>query len=377
MIDFERRLQSLKDRRQGSRERAIYESFSSDSIARDFALSSGYEARQPEFFENLNEPVGIKYAIGAMAPVEKQSTQVSINEGDRVADSLIKSLNNNGESVTKRLQGSVALDIHIKNHSDVDMLIIVTNPVNIELPVVTPSGYTDSTDARRLVEIARDVRIKSEQILPKNFPTADVDCSGSKSVKIQGGSLKRKIDLVPAIWYDGIKYQQTKQEHNRGIKIYHKENNSLILNYPFTHIKIINERDSLYKGNLKCVIRLMKNLIADMPEYKCKIVSKLSSYDLAAIAYHMDAELAATEYFRLSLVEKTRAHLQLLNTSKIYREILYVPDGTRKIFDSEEKTDALDILTKEFSDLAQAIFEELSPLSKNYDKSKILTKIVI
>ena len=70
MIDFERPLQSLKDRRQGSRERAIYESFSSDSIARDFALSSGYEARQPEFFENLNEPVGIKYAIGAIAPVE-------------------------------------------------------------------------------------------------------------------------------------------------------------------------------------------------------------------------------------------------------------------------------------------------------------------
>src|SRR5690606_10185249 len=139
MIDFENRLKSLKERRQGSRERAIFESM--DSFAANQAILTGRDVRKREFFETLNESAGVKYAIGAMAAVDEAATKVSIREGERVADSLIKSLSSEGESVTKRLQGSVALDIHIKGHSDVDMLILVTNPVNVELPKVVPNGY--------------------------------------------------------------------------------------------------------------------------------------------------------------------------------------------------------------------------------------------
>lgn len=112
MINFENRLKSLKERRQGSRERAIYASM--ESLSAENAVLRGVDVRKSESYESLKEPVGVQYAIGAMAPVDPKSTEVSINEGNRVADSLIKSLNNRGENVTKRLQGSVALDIHIK-----------------------------------------------------------------------------------------------------------------------------------------------------------------------------------------------------------------------------------------------------------------------
>ncbi|MEF3076353.1 hypothetical protein V2P20_15085 [Methylobacter sp. Wu1] len=163
MIDFEKRLQSLKERRQGSRERAIYESMESrDSATARIAALSGIDVREPENYETLKEPVSVKYAIGSMAPVEAKSTEVSKKEGNRVADSLIPSLNAKGESVTKRLQGSVALDIHIKGHSDVDMLIIVTNPVNIELPQINQNGYLPASDPRSLIDIAKDVRHKSD-----------------------------------------------------------------------------------------------------------------------------------------------------------------------------------------------------------------------
>lgn len=374
MIDFENRLKSLKERRQGSRERAIFESM--DSFAANQAVLTGRDVRKREFFETLNESAGVKYAIGAMAAVDEAATKVSIREGERVADSLIKSLSSEGESVTRRLQGSVALDIHIKGHSDVDMLILVTNPVNVELPKVVPNGYLPSSDPRSLLQIIRDVRAKSERILPVNFPKANVDCSSSKCICVSGGSLAREVDVVPAIWFDTIKYQSSSQDHDRGVKIYNKSDDEFLLNFPFTHIKLVNDRDALYGGNLKSVIRLMKNMIADMPDYKKRVVKQLSSYDLAAIGYHMNENLYAPYYMKLSLVEKTRAHLAFLLAAKDYRSSLSVPDQSRKIFDNDGKVEALSILSKEMDDLAVSIFKELQPLRSAYDSSAILTKSI-
>ncbi|WP_417548424.1 hypothetical protein [Marinobacter segnicrescens] len=374
MIDFENRLKSLKERRQGSRERAIFESM--DSFAANQAILTGRDVRKREFFETLNESAGVKYAIGAMAAVDEAATKVSIREGERVADSLIKSLSSEGESVTKRLQGSVALDIHIKGHSDVDMLILVTNPVNVELPKVVPNGYLPSSDPRSLLQIIRDVRAKSERILPVNFPKANVDCSSSKCICVSGGSLAREVDVVPAIWFDTIKYQSSSRDHDRGVKIYNKSDDEFLLNFPFTHIKLVNDRDALYGGNLKSVIRLMKNMIADMPDYKKRVVKQLSSYDLAAIGYHMNENLYAPYYMKLSLVEKTRAHLAFLLAAKDYRSSLSVPDQSRKIFDNDGKVEALSILSKEMDDLAVSIFKELQPLRSAYDSSAILTKSI-
>ena len=53
MIDFERRLKSLKERRQGTRERAIYESM--DSFSANNAILRGVDVRKSESFENLSQ----------------------------------------------------------------------------------------------------------------------------------------------------------------------------------------------------------------------------------------------------------------------------------------------------------------------------------
>ncbi|MFT4803975.1 MAG: hypothetical protein ACI9YE_001172 [Psychroserpens sp.] len=375
MINFENRLKSLKMRRQGSRERAIYESM--ESYDANSAVLKGIDVRKSEDYEKLKEPVGVQYAIGSMAPVDTKSTETSINEGNRVADSLIRSLNNRGEDVIKRLQGSVALDIHIKGHSDVDMLILVNNPVNYETPASSARNYAPSKDPRSLIQIIKDVRNKSEVILPVNFPATDVDCKGSKSIALSGGSLARKVDVVPAIWFDSIKYQNSSDESDRGVKIYHKENHEFILNYPFIHIKKVNDRDRIYSGNLKCVVRLLKNMVADMPENKKRVVKRLSSFDLASVAYHMGDSLLMHSSMRLGLIEKTRSHLSSLLQSKAYRDLFFVPDESRKIFDNDNKVEALEILTNECTDLAKAIFTELRPYLSQYDSNVIVNKAVV
>ncbi len=148
------------------------------------------------------------------------------------------------------------------------------------------------------------------------------------------------------------------------------------MNYPFTHIKEVNSRDIVYSGNLKCVVRLLKNMVADMPEYKKRVAKKLSSYDLASIAYHMDNSLAMPECLRLGLIEKTRLHLKSLLSSKAYRDMFFVPDKSRKIFDNDDKVRALEVLADECTELAKAIVKELRPNTFDYDPSILANKNV-
>lgn len=367
MIDFSKRLTRLKNRRQGTREL--------DLLKNNKSIYDSNDYRERENYEQLSEKDSVRYAIGSMAAVSHESTNISIREGERVADNLISRLKNHGVITTKRLQGSVALDIHIKGHSDVDMLILKDDIVLVETPKLNGNN-TQCSDQRPMVDIVAEIRNLSEIFLPSSFPAAKVDCTGSKSIALEGGSLQRKVDIVPSCWHDTHEYQRTYSEQNRAIKIYDKSEHKLIGNKPFKHIHLINERDTIYNGNLKRVIRLMKNLVADMPDYKKVKAKKLSSYDLAAIGYHMNNDLFVPEYMTLGLVDNCRSFLEALQNSPAFRSQLLVPDGSRCIFDDQSKDEALDIISKEISDLAHSIFTELQPYSTTYSRDIIKSKAV-
>ncbi|MFY9259876.1 MAG: hypothetical protein WAO71_05125 [Gallionella sp.] len=370
MIDFEKRLTSLKNRRHGAEEIAAL------SKRAEFSEALESLSNERDAFEALRELNGIKYAIGAMASVGKKYTDTSINEGYRVANAVTAGLHTLGESVTSKLQGSVALDIHIKGFSDVDMLIICNNPISTQRPHLNPSVYSDSKDPRSIHEIVDSIATNSERIISSKFYAASVK-RGNKSIVVEGGSLTRKVDIVPAIWHDSHDYQRSRQEHDRGIQIYDRSKPQLLANYPFTHIKKVEERDQIYSGSLKSLIRLIKNMIADMPDYKNQKAKKLSSYDIAAICYHMDSELRVPQYFQLGLIEKLRIYLDYIANNSQYRFRLDVPDGTRKIFDSPEKIEALNILRSEVADLVTSIAREINPYHSTYTPVDILNKAVV
>ncbi|OLO11103.1 hypothetical protein BTW10_11590 [Chromohalobacter japonicus] len=367
MINFDARLKRLKDRRQGTRELVLLEKgyYSWDS--------GDYRIR--ETYEKLSESPGVRYTVGAMSAVDPQSTQVSINEGNRVSDTLISMLKTNGIGATKRMQGSVALDIHIEGHSDVDMLIICEDTILVQTPKLDGSACY-APDKRPMVDIVAELRNASEQKLTTRYHQAEVNCSNSKSISLKGGSLKRKVDIVPSCWHHTHDYQNSWQERDIGVKIYHKKDHCLLGNFPFKHISRVGEKDAQYSGNLKKVIRLFKNLVADMPDYKKGKAKALTSYDLAGIAYHMDQRLNVPSYMSLALVEKAREFLSFLNSYESYRNTLKVPDDTRVIFDGKEKSEALEIIFKEVEDLAFSVFKELRPLSSVYDENVIKSKVI-
>ncbi|WP_249714799.1 hypothetical protein [Pectobacterium polaris] len=370
MINFGERLKKLKDRRQGS--------------AQLFALNNGNESfasfsdfRPNEFYENVRESDSIKYVIGAMASVNTASTNVSIQEGERVANTLIGMLNTSGISTEFKLQGSVALDIHIEGHSDVDMLILKKDVLLVQRPALPSTNYIDAPDQRDMIVQVKEIRLVSEEKLTSRYHQATVDCSNKKSISISGGSLARKVDIVPGCWFDTHDYQRSGQQYDRIVKIYDKLENKFIENRPFLHIKKVEDKDQCYSGNLKKVVRLMKNIVADMPDYKKNKAKKLSSFDLTSIAYHMDEELNCSEYLPLLLVERLHVWLDKLMDDKNLRDSLLVPDATRAVFNNDEKSEALDILSNEVCDLFTSIYQDIYPNDFTKDVNKLITKSIV
>lgn len=368
MINFDARLSRMKDRRQGTREIALLKAQAQNSTASPYL-----DYRQAEPYEALTESAAVKYAVGAMAEVAPDSTRISIEVGERVAKTLGDMLETRGLNNVSRLQGSVPLNIHIEGHSDVDVLVIMTKTVLIETPM--EGSYQPASDTRPIEDQLKELRENSEQCLKSRYHQSEVDCTNNKSIAIKSPSLARKVDIVPSCWYDSLEYQrQPHESHLRGVHIYHKGDHKTIGNQPFKHIKMVTDKDNIYSGNLKRVARLLKNLLQDMPEGKHRVAKALTSYDLAGIAYHMDELLNVSKVFSLALVATTRAYLEYLLANDDIRNNLSVPDGSRKIFNDENKTAALNVFSEEVGALAFAIYKELEPLGSTYNPRILINK---
>ncbi|MFQ2855794.1 hypothetical protein ACK3YO_20305 [Aeromonas caviae] len=90
----------------------------------------------------------------------------------------------------------------------------------------------------------------------------------------------------------------------------------------------------------------------------------------------MDAQLTCPEYFPLLLLHKLDLWLQKLKDDKTLRDSLKSPDEVQSIFNNVEKDDALEILSKEVSDLAASVYRDLYPYDREKDISKFAYKYI-
>jgi hypothetical protein len=140
------------------------------------------------------------------------------------------------------------------------------------------------------------------------------------------------------------------------------------------HIGLIEDRCKAVQGALRKVIRLLKNL-----RYDADKTIDLSSYDIAALAWHMsEQELTVPYSVDLLLVERARLHVKYVVDNQSYREKLNVPDGSRKIFDKDDKLAAVTALYRELERLSEDIAKELNPLAGllGTSRSTVLAKSI-
>lgn len=347
--NIEARLNALNMRRKGADRLAV---LTADSLSLESFHSKLNEAEAWQT-KAYGKPY-TRYALGAMQEVDPTYTRISLETASRVAKQLGKRVG--GFDLQFELQGSVPLNVHIRGISDVDLLTLIDRQFLTYATAGARSGtYAPAGPGVTSLEQLKLLRAEEEPALRRAFPMAKVDTSGSKAIKIEGGSLARAVDVVPSHWYDSAAYQQSGQRHDRGVIILDRKANATIKNYPFKHIKLVDDRDKfLAGGGLKQAIRLCKNVKADSD-----LTIDLSSFDLAGIMYHADQSALRTGAFHeLAVLAEAQRYLDYLHNNKSEARALEVPDGSRKIFDSERKLDSLLALSCEMDDLLRSVAAE-------------------
>lgn len=366
--DINKRLSSLKARRSGTDRLEKIEAAARINVLAKSFVEENYQKRA------TSDPY-TRYTLGAMQEVGPDYTRISIETVERVMGQLKTGLTAIGRSSDYRLQGSVPANLHIRGVSDVDLLALddafhtydrTGNQAQMGR-YVNPISYTS-------ISALQSLRGHVETILKAKYPAADVDTSGSKAVKISGGSLARPVDVVPSNWHDTADYQRTLQEHDRGVYILDKRVPTTIHNMPFRHIKLINERDVNSLQTLKKAIRLCKNVKSDAESEGTEIA--LPSFDIAATMYAAPLPgLQIGAVYELAILAETQRYLDQLARNRDFAMTLDVPDGSRKIFDTADKFTALVRLSTEMDDLLHEVAKEQDVYvrvfgSQTYERSR-------
>lgn len=353
-IDIEKRLNRLRDRRAGTDRLDRL-----NRTAMDHVLNRRLEI-EPWQKRATNQPF-TRYALGAMQEVDAEYTRVSIETAERVGKQLKEGLAAKGWTANFRLQGSVPLNVHIRGVSDVDLLSLDGSYISyMRTGSKALAGFYSGATSETSVQRLQRLRKEAEKILVEKYPAATVDISGGKAIALSGGSLARPVDVVPSHWLDTIAYQASGLERDRGVVILDKKVPETIDNFPFLHIHEIESRcreNTL--GGLRKAIRLCKNVKSDAVADGKDI--KLPSFDIAAIMYHADRTALHSGYFyELAILAETQRFLDYLYNNQTFALSLYVPDGSRKIFDKQEKLGALRSLSVEIDQLAVEVAREQS-----------------
>lgn len=349
--DYDARLRNLKSRRVGL-----------DAATAMFSESVEDRLRKSEAYEGRDKRSAVKYTLGAMQEVDPEYTRIGREEAARVGAALQRGLATESISVAFELQGSVPLNVHIRGASDVDLLSLHQGFFTADWSGPRASGYIQLPG--NVFDDMRQLRAKSERILQGAYPQATVDVTGAKAIKLEGGSLKRKIDVVPSHWHNTAAYQQTQQQADRGVKVWDKRAEVTVGNMPFLHIKRIVDQCNLTNGGLRKSIRLVKNIKKDAEVEGKKI--DMPSYDIAATMWHCDWRLLAQPINReLAILAAAQAHFEHLVNNPEYAKALSTPDNTRKIFDTPDKLTALAQLAAEVAEVADDVALELLSAANN------------
>ncbi|WP_122559193.1 hypothetical protein [Pseudomonas viridiflava] len=338
--DVSRRLSDLKSRRQGTTTMMM------DSITANRAGMESFEARSTGEWA--------KYTLGIMQQVDPKYTNNSVAEGERVKNQIRNRIRT---GVTFEYQGSVPLNVHIRGVSDIDILVLLSGYLTYDRTGSRASDYYPWTGPGGIDQLVF-LRSELEVELKAAFYEAEVDISGDKAIGLSGGSLRRKVDVVPSHWSDSVDYQASQNKRDREVQIFQKKSRTTFCNRPFLHIDEINEKDRRCYGGAKRIIRMLKNLKADSDNPSAISVN---SYEIAGLVYHFEDEpISLPAYRELALVAATKQQLDRMIAYKDWTMSLVTPDGIRKIIESEAKFESLKLLRVEVHDLAKNLAIELS-----------------
>ncbi|WP_156379512.1 hypothetical protein [Acidovorax sp. Root402] len=352
--NYTARVKALKARRQFEGNSIALESiFKSESGNQ--TLNESLNAYEVEEYEKRGKTSALQYALGAMQEVDPKYTQISMDEASRVSKQIVNGLANKNKDVEPELQGSLPINVHLRRVSDVDILILPTWYWSYASSGPAASSYNPSSQDKQSVAIA--LRKDCVDVLESAYPAATVDDTGSKCITVTGGSLRREVDVVPAIWFDTVNYQKTRLKQDRAVQVFDKKNYQFNDNKPFLVQANIHSKDKLTQGGCKKTIRLLKTLKIDADD-----AIDFSSFNIMSIIHNMDNNLLIhNKIFEGSLIISLRDWMNYLGSNLSVLRELNAVDGSRKIIQKSQDEIAFQNLRAEVNFLVDEIKVELAP----------------
>jgi hypothetical protein len=275
-----------------------------------------------------------------MKEVSEEYRKKSYREAKKIETALRENGINN---IDIDFQGSVTNNTCIKYVSDIDLLVIIQDFFSIEPPLKPDNPYQGNP-----LQDLKNLRSDCINILNQEFSNANLE-KKSKCVSISGGSLKRDVDVVVCNWYHTVKYEETAQDFRKGIKVLDISENTRIVNLPFLHNKLLDDKDVSTAGKYKQFVRLIKSVKSDADEE-----IDISSYEITALLYHMDNSDMLRSDSPYEILTGIAAYFTYLYSNREELSKLYVPNKTVKIIDSLN-TNAFVLLINEINELANEL----------------------
>lgn len=266
----------------------------------------------------------LNYIIDAMDEIDPE---MALRAGNRVKDELTAAFEKHGLSVDFDFQGSTTNGTNIKKNSDIDLLVVRSVCFSAE-----PGTHVNYPDyAGSILDEVLEIRKTCISELKTRYWAASV-LAGGKSIKVSGGSLERDVDVVPCNWYRSADHERNPTKTFLGVRIRDTERGVWIRNFPFLHNALIDLKDRRASGNLRKLIRLLKNLRED-----AEITIKVSSYDIMGLAYLMGDESFTLGYGEsvLDLCDRLSTMLEILTNSPELQAQATVPHGKDKLFSAQ------------------------------------------
>lgn len=320
---LEKRVERLRLRKSDPENSSI--SFIKESLAK----STGKFDKSQDAMDYISE---------SMAEVDINYTKKTFEESDRVQKQIAEACSTNNVNVSFQNQGSVTNNTHIRFFSDIDLLVLTEHFITIIAPLKVTNPYKGDPIQELLA-----LRKLIETRLTNSYYEASVDTSGSKAIRISGGSLRREIDVIPANWCHTKQFEDGDKNH-RGVMVLDTSGPTRVRNFPFLHNKEIDSKDIATFGALRKIIRFVKSV-----KYDSDIKINVSSYDIASLCYHIDPTVLTNQSSDDLLI--ACAWLQFTNkllSDSNFRSGLQVPNRTRLLFSHEGiNVNELEVLSKE------------------------------
>lgn len=331
-----------------------------------------------ERYQKRSASDATRYTLGAMQEVDPDYTRVSNEEAARIEEAVRTGLRALGRYAEYRQQGSVPANTHIRGASDVDLLVLLGEALTYDAAGMRARSGLYMPWAGSVLHAVTQLRADCEGILERRYYGATVDKTGSKSIRVSDGSLRRDVDVVPSHWSDNVSYQSSSIERDRGVCILDRTVPTTSMNLPFLHIARLDEGEAATAGGLKMAVRLLKNVKADSSRS-----IDLSSYDMAGLMWNCERQLLRFQPGReLSVLLGTDQWLEHLVRNPTFAGSLVTPDGIRKVLDQPAKFTALATLAAEIAALREAVASEWLTLIKSHtanvqDRRVLLESVTI